>query len=89
VTNSTQHPYWVFLYNDFVLQTEPNKMRVRLETLELALADRMIELKGSKDYQAETLAIKEASRRLLQLKVEKLGIPPVSTKSASSNARQT
>lgn len=47
VTNSTQHPYWAFLYNDLFMQTEPNKMRARLEMLELALAERFQELKAS------------------------------------------
>ena len=50
-------------WNDFLVQTEPNKIQARLETLEFALAERLQELKASKDSQAETLAIKEACRK--------------------------
>lgn len=89
VTDDTQQPYWVLLYNDFITQTKAYRMQARLETLELALAERLQELDGHKESHAERLAIKEAYRRLLQLKVEMLGFPPVGVKSTSSNARQT
>jgi hypothetical protein len=55
VTDDTRQSYWILLYNDFMQQTEPYRMRARLETLELALADRLKELKYSKDPHAESM----------------------------------
>lgn len=78
VTNRTQQPYWAFLYNDFILQTEPAKFQARLGTLEGAIFERLLELNASTaDSHAERLAIKEAHRKILQVKVEKLGFPAI------------
>jgi hypothetical protein len=80
-TIRTQQPYWAFLYNDFTLQTEPAKLHARLELLEGAIFERFQELDGTMDSHAEKLALKEACRKILQVKVEKLGFPPI-TKTA-------
>ena len=77
-TARTRQPYWVFLYNDFVLETEPIKLHARLGSLEGAIVERLQELDGSvTDSHAERLAIKEVCRKLLQIKIEKLGFPPL------------
>jgi hypothetical protein len=82
VTNRTQQPYWAFLYNDFALETDPVKLRARIGSLEGAIVDRLQELDGGEDSHIEKVAIQEACRKLLQVKVEKLGFPPVNDKSA-------
>ena len=82
-TTRTRQPYWVFLYNAFVLETDPIKLHARLGSLEDAIVERLQELDGSiTDSHAERLAIKEARRKLLQFKIEKLGFPPVLGRSA-------
>ena len=81
-TTRTQQPYWAFLYNDFALEADPAKLRERLGSLEGAIFERLHELDGTMDSHAEKLAIQEACRKLLQVKVEKLGFPPVNGKSA-------
>jgi hypothetical protein len=77
VANRTQQLYWVFLYNDFVLETDPIKLHARLGSLEDAIFERLRELAGALNSYAEKIAIKEACRRILQVKIEKLGFPPV------------
>jgi len=77
-TIRTRQPYWVFLYNDFVLEADPLKLNARLGSLEDAIVERLQELDGSiTDSHAERLAIKEVCRKLLQIKIEKLGFPPL------------
>ena len=78
----SKHPYWVFLYNDFVLQTEAGGLQARLGPVEEAILERLDELAGNSDSHAETIAIQEACRKILQLKTEKLGFPPVRKRSA-------
>ena len=75
MANQTQQPYWAFLYNDFSLETDTVKLRARVASLEGAIVDRLRELDGSDDSQVEKVAIQEACRQLLQVKVEKLGFP--------------
>jgi hypothetical protein len=77
----TKQPYWVFLYNDFVLQTETGKLQARLGPLEEAIFERLDELAESNSY-AEKIALKKACERILQLKTEKLGFPPVLDRTA-------
>jgi hypothetical protein len=82
-TARTRQPYWVFLYNDFVLETDPLKLNARLGSLEGAIVERLQELDGSiTDSHAERVGIKEACRKLLQVKIEKLGFPPVLDRTA-------
>jgi hypothetical protein len=82
VANHTQQPYWAFLYKDFVSETDPAKLRARLDSLEGATFDRLKELDSSDDSHTEKVAIQEACRNLLQVKVEKLGFPSEHDKSA-------
>ncbi len=70
-------PQWAFLYNDFILQTEATAFRVRLEPLEAAIVERLQHLDGIANSHAEKLAIQEACRKLLQVKIDKLGFPPL------------
>ena len=77
MANRTQRPYWAFVYNDFILQTQPTKLQARLGPLEDAILERLRELAGAPDSYAEKIAIKEACRRIRQVKIEKLGFPPV------------
>jgi hypothetical protein len=79
---SPQKPYWVFLYNDFVLQTEAGGLQDRLGLVEEAILERLNELAGNTDSHAEKIALGEACRKILQLKNEKLGFPPVTDKRA-------
>ena len=77
MANRTEQPYWAFLYNDFTLQTQPTKLQARLGPLEDAIVERLQHLDGAANSHAEKLAIQEACRRLLQVKIEKLGFPPL------------
>lgn len=61
MTNRKPQPYWAFLYNDFIRQTELSKMKARLGSLESALSERLQELDGTiTEYHVEKIAIKEA-----------------------------
>jgi hypothetical protein len=75
--NESRVPYWFLLYRDFISETEPYKLRARLETLEGAMFSRLRELNGSEDGNAERLAIEMAAYKLLEIKVSKLGFSPV------------
>ena len=77
-----RQPYWVFLYNDFVLQTEAGSLQARLGPVEEAILERLDELAGNMDSHAEKTALGEACRKILQLKNEKLGFPPVLDRTA-------
>ena len=77
MVNRTEQPYWAFLYNDFILQTQPTRLQARLGPLEDAIVERLRHLDGTANSHAEKLAIQEAYRRLLQMKIEKLGFPPL------------
>ena len=58
-------------------------MKARLGSLESALSERLQELDGTiTEYHAEKIAIKEACQKLLQVKIEKLGFPPVLDRTA-------
>jgi hypothetical protein len=71
-----------FCIKDFVSQTDPVKLRERLDSLESAIFERLKELDRSDDSNTEKVAIQEACRKLLQVKVEKFGFPSVNDKSA-------
>lgn len=73
MADRTQQPYWAFLYQGFVLETDPVKLLARLGSLESAMSDRLQELNGSGDSYAEKVAIQEACRNLTQVKVGSLG----------------
>ena len=88
MANRMQQHYWAFLYNDFLLQTEPAKLQARLGPLEGAIFERWQELNGSAaNSHAERLVINEASRKILQVKVEKLGFPPITGKAPQPDIR--
>jgi hypothetical protein len=72
-----KRPYWAFLFNDFISQTDRDKLRERLEPLELELYKRSRELANENEAQAERLAIQTACEKLLEIKTQKLGFPPV------------
>ena len=77
MVNRTEQRYWAFLYNDFILQTQPTKLQARLGPLEDSIVERLQHLDGTANSHAEKLAIQEACRRLLQMKIEKLGFSPL------------
>ena len=57
MVNRTELPYWAFLYNDFILQTQPTKLQARLGPLEDAIVERLQHLDGTANSHAEKLAI--------------------------------
>jgi hypothetical protein len=72
-----KQPNWAVLFNDFISQTDRDKLKARLEPLEVAIYKRSRELANEPEAQAEQLAIQTASERLLEIKTTKLGFPPV------------
>ena len=74
-----QQPYWSFLYSQFVKQTDPAKMSTHLEQLESAIFARRQELEGMPESysHSERLALEAAWKKLLEIKTNKLGFPPV------------
>jgi hypothetical protein len=73
----THQPYWVFLYGAFLQQTEPQKLKERLEQLEDAMWERLQELEREPSPYVERAAIQAASNKLLGMKTDKLGFPPI------------
>ena len=74
----TPQPYWTFLFQEFIAESDPIKLKARLEMLESAIFERMQELKNSPtdDYE-ERVAIQMAMGKVLEIKTTKLGFPPV------------
>jgi hypothetical protein len=72
-----EHPYWAFLFPDLVIQTEPAKLRARLEPLEAAIYERMQELNNTPNSDPERRAIDAACNKILEIKTSKLGFSPV------------
>ena len=68
-------PYWAFLFQDFISERDPIKLKARLDSLEGAMHDRLQELNGTSDGHAERAAIQSAAAKLLEIKTEKLGFP--------------
>ena len=77
VSERMQQPYWAFLYSQFLKQTDTAKMKARLEQLESAIWERRHELQGVPETQKELLALQAASKKLLEIKINKLGISPI------------
>ena len=73
----SEQPKWIDLYEDFLAETEPVKLRERLAPLELSFLERLQELDGTADGHQERLAIKMATDKLLEIKTTKLGFPPL------------
>jgi len=65
--------YWVLLYNDFIAETEPSKLREHLGTVERAIFFRLQELSGTAAGHNEWDALQLASKNLLKIKATKLG----------------
>ena len=78
----TQQSYWVFFYHDFLLQGDPIKLKTRLGPRDASLFERLKELDEGLDSHAEKVAIREACRKLLHFKIEKLGFTLVIARSA-------
>ena len=78
VSERMQQPYWSFLYDQFLKQTEPAKMRTHLE-LESAIFEQRQELEGMHESYSHTerLALEAAWQKVLEIKTNKLGFPPV------------
>jgi hypothetical protein len=72
-----EEPYWAFLFADFVMQTEPSKLKARLETLEAAIYERMQELTNTPNTDPERRAIDAACNKIIEIKTGRLGFPPV------------
>lgn len=79
INERIRQPYWSFLYGEFVKQNDPAKMRIRLEQLESAIFERQQELDGMPESYSHTerLAIEAACRKLLEIKTNVLGFPPI------------
>ena len=73
----THQPYWVFLYGAFLQQTEPQKSKEHLAQLEDAMWERLQELERESSPYVERAAIQAASNKLLGMKTDKLGFPPI------------
>jgi hypothetical protein len=69
-------PYWLLLFYDFIAETEPARLQARLDTLEEALVLRWRESDPVADFK-ERLALQTATDRLLEIKIDKLGFPPL------------
>lgn len=76
-------PYWILLFNDFIAETEPQKLRDRLSRVEEAIFLRLQELDSHATGQNERTALQMAAKRLLQIKTSKLGFPPIPGASGS------
>jgi hypothetical protein len=65
-------PHWVLLYNDFVLENDPHKLRALLDGLEAAMYARFLELHDRPYDQGEAVALRQAATKLLEIKESKL-----------------
>ena len=81
-------PYWGFLYNDFVSEAQPSRLKARLEPLEAAIYERMQELAKDSDSHAEKLSIQEACDKIHEIKIKQLGFPAVHTETDGSQRIQ-
>jgi hypothetical protein len=72
----TEQPYWAFLFQDFISDSDPVKLNTRLGPLEGAIFERLQELSVADDGHEERVAIQMASDKLLEIKTQKLGFPP-------------
>ena len=70
-------PYWVLLFNDFIAETEAAEMQKRLATVEEAIFFRLQELERTATGENERVALKMAADKLLEIKINKLGFPPL------------
>jgi hypothetical protein len=86
MNDRTQQPYWAFLYDAFLTQTDPAKLKALLEPLEAAIVERIRELADVPEVQKERLALQTATRRLLEIKMTRLGFPPASGESMRGNS---
>ncbi len=59
MVNRTEQPYWAFLYNDFILQTQPTRLQARLGPLEDAIVERLQHLDGTANSQPKNLRYKK------------------------------
>jgi hypothetical protein len=73
-----ERPYWAFLFDDFINQTEITKLKARLEPLEFAIYERAQELSSMPESE-ELRAIHAACKKILEIKTHQLGFPPIST----------
>jgi hypothetical protein len=73
----TEQPYWAFLFQDFVSESDPIKLKARLGPLESAIWERFQQLEGSSQHHEERVAIQMAKDKLVEIKTQKLGFPPV------------
>ena len=73
----SEQPKWIHLYEDFLAETEPAKLRECLAPLEISIVERLQELDGTAEGHGERLAIKTATDKLLEIKTTKLGFPPL------------
>ena len=76
MNDRTQQPYWAFLYGAFLTHSDPAKMKVLLEPLEAAIVERIQELADVPEVQTERLALQTATRKLLEIKITRLGFTP-------------
>ena len=70
-------PGWIELYEDFVSEIEPTKLKAQLEALETAIFNRLLQLRDTPEDRYEVRAIKMAADKLLEIKTQKLGSPPL------------
>ena len=64
MVNRTEQPYWAFLYNDFILQTQPTKLQARLGPLEDAIVERLQHLDRTANSHAETCDTRSLSETI-------------------------
>ena len=67
--------HWALLYNGFLAESDPSKLRSLVVPLEEAIALRLQELNGKASGRHETLALKTAMSNLEKIKTTKLGLP--------------
>jgi hypothetical protein len=72
-----QQPYWAFLFKDFISESDPIKLQARLEPLERAIYERLQQLQDKPEHHEERSAIQMATEKILEIKTQKLGFPPV------------
>jgi hypothetical protein len=71
-----ERPYWAFLFDDFINQTEITKLKARLEPLEVAIYERTQELSSTPESD-ELRSIHSACKKILEIKTHQLGFPPI------------
>ena len=73
----SKQPRWIDLYEDFLAETNAEKLRTCLAPLELSILERLQHLNGTPAAHEELLAIRMATDKLLEIKTTKLGFPPL------------